>query len=192
MERRVDGCHRFHHHRHLPFVMPDIHEVPEGFSPTVLWRLPSFPQSLQEAAETSPQGVSVCPWWGDVKAYHLIKISQKFERIGLPEPQLNRLGWTKLEIVGRHITKPSASKLMALAEKYKAKDLEAAILSDGLSKRTQSVLLFFTSNQHRKFTSAIVRFGATRSGRGFIGKEEALIAIIQKASTPPASLSKGV
>jgi hypothetical protein len=125
------------------------------------------------------------------KAYYLTSISEKFEEKGVSDARLSRLGWTKLEIIRRHITKPNASKLIALAEKHKAKDLEAAILSNGSANRTQSVLLFFTRNQHRRFTNAILQFGATRSGRGLIGKEKALVAIIQKATAPPANLSKG-
>jgi hypothetical protein len=61
---------------------------------------------------------------GRRKAYYLVEVSRKFEPLPISRARLKKIGWTKLQIIGRHVTKDNVEELVGLAEQLKTKQLE--------------------------------------------------------------------
>jgi hypothetical protein len=45
---------------------------------------------------------------GRRKAYYLVEVSRKFEPLPISRARLKKIGWTKLQIIGQHVTKALA------------------------------------------------------------------------------------
>ena len=61
---------------------------------------------------------------GRRKAYYLVEVSRKFEPLPISRARLKKIGWTKLQIIGQHVTKDNVEELVGLAEQLKTKQLE--------------------------------------------------------------------
>jgi hypothetical protein len=61
---------------------------------------------------------------GRRKAYYLIEVSRRFEPLPISRARLKKIGWTKLQIIGQHVTKDNVEELVGLAEQLKTKQLE--------------------------------------------------------------------
>lgn len=112
------------------------------------------------------------------KAYYLVGVSERLAGIGLSENHLRRIGWWKLAIVARHLTKRNAKRLIALAARHRAKDLPGAIAGKARLGNRHRVLLLFSAAQYRQFASALMRHGASAGGRGLVNKEQAIMSMI--------------
>jgi len=45
---------------------------------------------------------------GRRKAYYLVEVSRKFEPLPISRVRLKKIGWTKLQIIGEHVTKDNS------------------------------------------------------------------------------------
>jgi hypothetical protein len=117
---------------------------------------------------------------GTRKAYYLLEISRRLERIpGIPKSRLRALGWTKLATIAKQLTPKNVEKLLTLAENNSVRDLEALARGERpKGDNTHCVQMYFTPGQYEIFASRILENGAYRSGRGILNKEEALIKIL--------------
>ena len=61
---------------------------------------------------------------GRRKAYYLVEVSRRFEPLPISRARLKKIGWTKLQIIGQHVTKDNVEELVGLAEQLKTKQLE--------------------------------------------------------------------
>jgi hypothetical protein len=98
----------------------------------------------------------------------------------VPARRLNKIGWTNLQIIARHVTPDTCEKLLQLAETHTAKNLEKIMRGEEPILGGRSVLLFFTEEQFATFSQAILMHGSIANGDGFIGKEAALIAALDQ------------
>jgi hypothetical protein len=122
---------------------------------------------------------------GSRKAYYLIEISRKFDKLpGIPKARLRALGWTKLQVISKNLTPQNADELLTLAEQNNVRDLEALLRGEKpKGDNAKCVLMYFTPEQYEVYADSVLKKGAYRSGRGILGKEEALIKILKEHKT---------
>jgi hypothetical protein len=118
---------------------------------------------------------------GRRKAYYLVEVSRKFEPLPISRARLKKVGWTKLQIIGQHVTKDNVEELVSLAEQLKTKQLERKMQGDEPLNNARCVLMYFSPKQYAELEEALLKNGGERSGRGIVGKEEALINALRKA-----------
>jgi hypothetical protein len=46
---------------------------------------------------------------GRRKAYYLVEVSRRFEPLPISRAKLKKVGWTKLQIIGQHVTRNSST-----------------------------------------------------------------------------------
>ena len=115
---------------------------------------------------------------GRRKAYYLLDLGKRLADLGLPDKRLKEVGWTKLQVVGKHLTRRNAETLLGWAEECNAPQLAARIRGEAPSK-TRCVLLYMSPAQYRQFERAILTSGGKRSGRGLVGKEAAIMRMVR-------------
>jgi hypothetical protein len=118
---------------------------------------------------------------GRRKAYYLVEIDKRLDGLNLSRPRLQATGWTKLQVIGEHLTRSNAEKLLRLAEKNTAHNLKLRMRGEKPRLKTHAVLMYFSPGQYRQFEEAILCNGGDRHGHGLINKERALIKVIRKA-----------
>jgi hypothetical protein len=122
---------------------------------------------------------------GRRKAYYLVEVSRRFEPLPISRARLKKIGWTKLQIIGQHVTKDNVEELVGLAEQLKTKQLERKMRGeeppDEPPSETHCVLMYFSPKQYAELKEVLLLNGAEPSGRGIVGKEEALINALRKA-----------
>ena len=114
------------------------------------------------------------------KSYYLVEIAERLGSLRLPEKRFEAIGWTKAQVIAKHMTKQNALSLIQLAEQNSIRDLELLVEGKQAS-RTHCVLMYLTPFQYRTFEKAIRQHGAVRRGRGLVNKEEALLRLIAEA-----------
>jgi hypothetical protein len=119
---------------------------------------------------------------GRRKAYYLVEVSRKFDPLPISRARLKKIGWTKLQIIGQHVTKDNVEELVSLAEQLKTQQLERKMQGEEPIGNVHCVLIYFSPKQYAEFEEALLKNGAERSGRGIVGKEEALINALRKAA----------
>jgi hypothetical protein len=120
------------------------------------------------------------PQLGRRKGYYLIEIHRAFGDYKDAPPRLNKIGWTKLQIIARHVTPANRDELLALAEMHTADNLAAIMRGDNPIIGGRSVLLRFTQAEFDVFSKAILDHGAIANGQGFLHKEAALVTALNK------------
>jgi hypothetical protein len=123
---------------------------------------------------------------GRRKAYYLVEVSRRFEPLPIGRARLKKIGWTKLRVIGRHVTKDNVEELVGLAEQLKTKQLERKMRgeepTDEPPSETHCVLMYFSPKQYAELKEVLLLNGAETSGRGIVGKEEALINALRKGA----------
>src|SRR5262245_12250702 len=76
---------------------------------------------------------------GPRKAYYLLKIAEHYQHLARYRSRLQAIGWTKLTIIGEHITPQSAARLIKLAEENTVQRLRS-LMSDIEPPKTRCVL----------------------------------------------------
>ena len=117
---------------------------------------------------------------GTRKAYYLVEISRTFEPLPVSRPRLKKIGWTKLQIIGKHINKGNAQELLKLAEENTTKQLEALMKGEQPVTNAHCVLMYFTPKQYKDLEEVLLQNGGSRSGRGILNKEKALMTALKK------------
>jgi hypothetical protein len=113
--------------------------------------------------------------------YYLLKVGQFLRAEKLSTSQAERIGWTKLQIIGAKINAKNTARLLKLAEENNAQELSREIREDSAKSKPHCVLLYFSTGQYRRFRRAVLRHGGSSAGRGLVGKEEAVIRIFRLA-----------
>ena len=116
-------------------------------------------------------------------AYYLRDVGQLIRTAKLSTNQAERIGWTKLQIIGDKINPKNAARLLKLAGDNNAQELKRKIREDSPKSKPHCVLLYFTDWQYARFEAALRRGGAQRKGLGLVGKEEALMRIFRRAES---------
>ena len=117
-------------------------------------------------------------------AYYLLKVNQLIRTAKLSTSKAERIGWTKLQIIGNNLNAKNASRLLNLAEEKNAQELKRLISKKHSKPKPHCVQLYFTTEQYQQFKKAVLLHGGRRTGRGLTNTEGALIKAIQQSRHP--------
>ncbi len=123
---------------------------------------------------------------GRRKAYYLVEISRIFDPLAIPRSRLRKIGWTKLQLIGKHVNASNLDDLLALAEEVNAKELERRMRGQKPLGNAHCVLMYFSPKQYSELEEVLLANGGQRSGRGILNKEEALLRVIRKVKKEDA------
>jgi hypothetical protein len=116
------------------------------------------------------------------KAYALVQIDRCFATLNADRELLRSIGWSKLQILCRHITIDNHQELLSLALKVCAHELSVILRDVTYSAGKHCVILYFSSKQYDVFQHAVLAHGGKKSARGLTYKEMALVqALTEKA-----------
>ncbi len=114
------------------------------------------------------------------KAYYLVQIDRALDGLFVPRERLLRIGWTKMQIIARHITAENAEALLAQAERHPVHVLRDVIDGDAPESAKHCVILYLFDDEYEIFAEVLQAHGASLVGRGIKWKEEALITALEK------------
>ena len=117
---------------------------------------------------------------GRRKAYYVVEVSRIFDPLPVPRARLRKIGWTKLQLIAKHVDASNLEDLLKLAESENTKELKRRMKGEKPMGNAHCVLMYFTPKQYAELEAALLKNGATRSGRGLVDKEEALINALRK------------
>ncbi len=115
-------------------------------------------------------------------AYYLVEISRVFDPLPVPRSRLKKIGWTKLQLIGKHVNANNLDDLLELAETNSTKALERQLRGEKPLGNSHCVLMYFSPQDFEELEEALVEHGATRLKirRGAMqGREEALLHLIR-------------
>lgn len=115
------------------------------------------------------------------KAYYLVELAKRLGPHMRSRRRLQRLGWTKCQMIGAQLPEGDFQELLQSAEQCTTKALDSRIRRNAVPGGTRCVLLYFTPGEYRQYEEAVVEFGAKPRGRGLKGKEKATILMARKA-----------
>jgi hypothetical protein len=116
------------------------------------------------------------------KAYYLVEVSRIFDPLPVPRSRLKKIGWTKLQLIGKHVTPDNLNDLLTLCENNNAKEIERQMRGEAPKDNAHCVLMYFSPNEFAELEEALVENGANRvpQKRGAMqGKESALIKLVR-------------
>ena len=117
------------------------------------------------------------------KAYYLVEVSRIFDPLPVPRSRLRKIGWTKLQVIGKRVTPDNLDDLLSLAEGVNAKELERRLRGEKPLDNAHCVLMYFSPKQYAELEEVLVAHGGTKSRRGILNKEEALLRVIRKVKS---------
>jgi hypothetical protein len=117
---------------------------------------------------------------GSRKAYYLVNIDKWFAGLPVGKARLKAIGWTKLQIIGPHITPHNLDATIELAENNTAAQLKSLMKGETPLNNAHCVLMYFSPKQYDELEAVLLANGGTKQGRGILGKEEALMKALKK------------
>ncbi|MBB5045265.1 hypothetical protein [Shinella fusca] len=122
---------------------------------------------------------------GRRKAFALARIARLFEDLDIPDEQLNRIGWAKLNRISGHLDEDNAVHLLSLAESNTFYELDAILKGKQPIDGAKILLLHLKEADHARLYKLLVEHGAKPTGNGGLsGKEEALVNLLSGSSAP--------
>jgi hypothetical protein len=145
----------------------------------------SLRQLLDRDPDLFQQVVSKSKDLGRRKAYYLVEVSRIFDPLPVSRARLKKVGWTKLQVIGKHVTPDNLDELLTLAENTNSKVLERQMRGEKPLGNAHCVLMYFSPKDYSELEQALIENGAVRGpkSRGLQGKEQALIQVVRNART---------
>lgn len=122
---------------------------------------------------------------GKRKAYYLVGIDRTFSKIPVPKLRLKKIGWTKLNVLTRAITKANYADLLKAAETYTAKELEKYVAGQKPEEKKRAFLAYLSPEDYEALQLAFARVGGIRYQRGFSNKGASLAAVCRTINALP-------
>ena len=119
---------------------------------------------------------------GKRKAYYLVELGTRLRNVSIPDKRLRRIGWTKAQIIAKHITRENANQLLKQAEENTSEALNAIMRGEEPEQKQHVLHLRFSSRDRDEVVDAILQNGGRRSSQGLAGKEAAILRIIRQAA----------
>ncbi len=122
------------------------------------------------------------------RMYYLLQTGELIRARGISKATAEYIGWTKLQMIARHVTNADSSpsseefkQLLALATEHKARDLAEALRGKKIVHKR--VALFYLSTRERtRLNRVLVMYGAKQRGGRLTGKESALMKILAEVT----------
>jgi hypothetical protein len=169
----------------MTISIEELYDRALALSPDVENQFLELGRSLRQLLDRDPglfQQIVKKGRLGRRKAYYLVEVSRKFEPLPVPRSRLRKIGWTKLQLIGKHLDASNIDELLELAENNNSNELERILRGDKpLGGDAHCVLMYFSPKQYAELEAALLKNGGSRSGRGIVGKEKALINALRKA-----------
>jgi len=89
-------------------------------------------------------------------AFYLRKVGQLIRTAKLSTSQAERIGWTKLQIVGDKLNGKNAARLLKLAEENNAQELRRLVSKKRAKSKPKCLQLYFTDKQYEQFKRALI------------------------------------
>jgi len=132
--------------------------------------------------ETPEKFASIAEQCGEDRrtAYYFAQIDRTFSQFDVDNKRLSRVGWTKLQLIAKHINQDNCEELLTIAEATSTHDLTLMMRGEKPVKGTRVVTLYLKARQYKIFSQAVLAHGGSKSGSGLANKETALIAALSK------------
>ena len=120
------------------------------------------------------------------RLYYLLDVGQLIAASGLTKIEAEEIGWTKLQIIARHLklSGPCEAEeldiFLALARKNRARNL-AKVLTGQTTQVTRIVSFELSPTDRADLNEALVAYGAKVTPRGLTGKAAALAKMAKVA-----------
>ena len=144
-------------------------------------------QVLTKLHDTDPRLLRDLPDTSEIsrrRMYYLIRTGTLLRDKRVSREQAETIGWTKLQIIARHMHKAGSSfdfqELLDLASKHNARDLPAALRGGKVVPR-RVVHFYLNVGERAELNEALIEYGAKRARRGLSSKEAALIRLVRAA-----------
>lgn len=116
---------------------------------------------------------------GKRTAFALARIGRIFGDFDVPDEQLNRIGWAKLNRIGGYLNEENAAHLLSMAESHTYHQLDLILKGQEPVEGTKVMLLYLAEADHIRLSQLMMQHGAKPSPNGgLVGKEAALMAIL--------------
>ena len=110
-----------------------------------------------------------------------MKIVRAIENLPIPEPMLAEAGWTKMEVLAKHLTPSTWEQLLKLALENTARNLKRFLIGQRVVPGARCVVMFLSPEDYNRFAAkAIVHHDGEVHGLGFRFLEQALMNIVAK------------
>lgn len=113
-------------------------------------------------------------------AYYLITLDLLIWQVG-DEARLKEIGWSKLSILVRFAKSTNYKELLHYAETHTARDLALVLAGKPVIPNARCMLLYMSPEDYAFVENVLFAFGATKRGKGLVGKEDALLAALKRA-----------
>ncbi len=124
------------------------------------------------------------------RMYYLLQTGELMRDKGISEKVAQYIGWTKLQIVARHladgdggVSRAAFKQLLAVASEHKARDLPAALIGKKVIEK-RAAHFYLSTRERALLNKALVMYGATESSGRLTGKEKALMKILCEVTDP--------
>jgi hypothetical protein len=117
---------------------------------------------------------------GSRKAYYLVNIDRWFGKLPVGKGRLKAIGWTKLQVIGPFVNEQNLEELLGLAENNTVEQLKALMKGEEPITNAHCVLMYFSPKQYEQLETVLLSHGGSRSGRGILNKENALMKALSK------------
>jgi len=120
--------------------------------------------------------------------FYLSRVGGFLADYSITEEQAERIGWTKIQIVARHvanqperISQHAMQAKLGIAARTPAHALSAALEAQNAPSQgpLRSVLLRLPAEQYADVEAALIACGAEPRGKGLVGKEDAVVRLAQ-------------
>lgn len=119
--------------------------------------------------------------------FYLLDVGGFLTKHDITEDQAERIGWTKIQIIARHVRsdtkvgKRVIQRYLTIAEHTTAHRLPAALKNQDTDRTATSrtVLLRIPADAYADLETVLLAHGAKKQGRGLVGKEVAIMALVQ-------------
>lgn len=99
------------------------------------------------------------------KAYELVEVSRTFEPLVIPRDQLRKIGWSKLQLIAKHVTPNTLDALLRLAEESTVEDLKHHLCGwKRPAGNAHCMLRYFSPKSYKQVEGAPVPYSAAPSG----------------------------
>ena len=103
-----------------------------------------------------------------------------FGDLNVDEKRLSRIGWTKVQIIAKHIDQDNCEELLTIAENSSAHDVALLMRGGEASQRHASGHSLPEGPPIQNLLSGDLAHGGSKSGNGLANKEFALVAALSK------------
>ena len=119
------------------------------------------------------------------RLYYLLQVGQFIRDWNISQDDAERVGWTKFQIIARHVSQSGGSakevtKHIKIALETRVYMLRQALTGQMVEPKP-AIVFRLGAKERAKLTDALLACGATLGSHGLTKKNEALMALVNRA-----------